>query len=52
MRQPEEHLLPALPPTPCLFTVVEARELMAKAMALFEAGVAGDGYAGGAAAVG
>ena len=41
----------ALPPTPRPFTVVETRELMAKAMALFEAGIAGRRYAGGAAAI-
>jgi hypothetical protein len=41
----------ALPPTPRPFTVVEVRVLMAKALALFEAGLAGARYAGGAAAI-
>jgi len=41
----------ALPPAPKPFTIVETRELMAKVMALFEMGAAGERYAEGTAAL-
>lgn len=41
----------ALPPTPKPFTIVESQHLLARALALFEAGLRGEGYAGGAAAI-